>query len=486
MGKHRIGGGRPSRRAPQQIRRLEPTSSTIETPRETARRRREAGRMVDPRVRRRKQRQRLITTMVVLALFVFGSAVALFAYLNNINTKIHRISSPQSELDQLLKEDANRTPGEPFYMVLIGVDTRPDEKVARSDTLIVAHVDPKLKKIQMMSIPRDTRVTIPGHGKDKVNAAMFYGGEALVIKTVKALTGLPVSHYAIVNFEGFKDIVDTLGGVTVNVPVNINDPLAAGHDKSAQFVPKGLQTLDGKHALTFVRARHQFPTQDLQRVQNQQTFLKALYKKASEFSNPFKLPALVSAVASAVQTDLSLRELAGLAIDFKGTPERNIETITMPGEAMMIDSLSYVVPDDTKLQKVIDRMEKGLPLSGDATATAGADGTVTQIAPGSMTITVRNGAGVSGLAKSAQDRLTSQGFKITETGNMAQFVYGRTLIVYKADADNPKAGIVRDALGMGDVVASRGMYSFKTDVMVVVGKDWDPARAGVPGTDVRH
>lgn len=484
MGKHRVGRGRFGRRKPEHIRRLEPTSSTKETPRDAVRRQRESGRMVDPRVRHRKRRRRLTVALLVLLLLIVGSAVAAFAYLRNIDQKIHPAISVQSDLEKILDPTTSRNAGEPFYMVLIGVDTRPEEKRARSDTLMVAHVDPKAKKIQLMSIPRDTRVTIPGRGKDKINAAMFEGGEALVVKTVKQFTGLPIRHYAVVNFDGFKDIVDTLGGVTVYVPVNINDALAAGHDKSATFVPKGLQTLDGKHALTFVRARKQFPTQDLQRVENQQTFMKALYKKALEFSNPFKLPALLNAVAGAVQTDLTLQELAGLARDFKGMPEQNVETITMPGEARMVDSLSYVIPDDIKLAKVLERMKQGLPLSGDATGTVGLDGTVIQVKPADVTITVRNGAGVSGLAKSAQDRLTSQSFKIAETGNMDQFVYGRTLIVYKTD--NPKAAIVREALGMGDVVASRGMYTFKTDVMVVVGKDWDPARAGVPGADVRH
>lgn len=443
--------------------------------------------MVDPRVRQRKRRRRLMTTLLVVLALVVGGSVSAFAYLSSIDRKIHRISSPQSELDKILEQESKREPGEPFYMVLIGVDTRPDEKVARSDTLILAHIDPKAQKIQLMSIPRDTRVTIPGHGKDKINAAMFLGGEALVIKTVKQFTGLPISHYAIVNFDGFKGIVDALGGVTVYVPININDIKAAGHDPKAAFVPKGLQTLDGKHALTFARARHQFPSQDLQRVQNQQTLLKAMYKKAMEFSNPFKLPALVNAVASSVQTDLTLREMAGLALDFRGMPEQNVETITMPGEARMVDNLSYVIPNDKQLDEVLARMKRGEPLSGDASATVSPTGeAVPTLKPAEVTVTVRNGAGVSGLAKSAQDLLVSQGFNIVDSGNMAQFVYGRTLIIYKTDETNPKAGIVRDALGMGDVVAARGMYSFESDVMVVVGKDWDPTRAGVPGAGVRH
>ncbi|HEX9092831.1 MAG TPA: LCP family protein, partial [Coriobacteriia bacterium] len=457
MGKHikRSGpsAGRPAaRKAPQQIRRLDPTSSTRETPQQATRRQRESSRMVDPRVRLRRRRRRLMTSLVVLLLLIFGTAALAFGYLNQLNAQIHPVDWAGQE-DPLTKLAPSNTSivTEPFYMVLIGVDTRPEEKVARSDSLMLARVDPQGQRVQIMSIPRDTRVTIKGRGKAKINEAMQRGGPALVIETVRDFTGLPISHYVVVDFNGFKGIVDAMGGVRIYVPEKIDDIQAANNHPDAAVIPKGWNTLDGQHALTFVRARHQFADQDFTRVKNQQAFVKALYKQAMSITNPFKIPVLISAVASSMKTDLQLADIASLARVFKGMPDRNIETITMPGDAKTIDGASVVVADEKALHEVIRRMEKGISLSG--TETTGTLAPTQGLKPADITVSVRNGAGVSGLAKSAQDKLIADGFKVTETGNMNQFVYAKTLVVFK-DQDM-KATMVRESLGMGDLVASR-------------------------------
>jgi LCP family protein required for cell wall assembly len=438
--------------------------------------------MVDPRVRHRRRRRRLMISLTVLILIIVGTGASAFAYLKDINDKLHPPVAIGKDPDLSLTQANTSIVAKPFYMVLIGVDIRPEEKVARSDTLVVARVDPVGKRVQMMSILRDTRVTIPGRGKAKVNEAMQRGGPGLVIDTVKDLTGLPISHWAVVNFEGFKSIVDAMGGVTVNVPVAIDDIQAASNHPDAARIPEGLQKLDGQHALTFVRARHQFADQDFSRVRNQQLFIKALYKQAMGISNPATLLMLVNAVAGSIQTDMSVLDLASLARVFKGMPERNIESITLPGESKFIGGVSYVVADEAAMSKILSRMQQGYPLTGaEPTSTVSP---MAGIEPSGITVTVRNGAGVSGLAKGAQDKLVADGFKITETGNMNQFVYGRTLVVYKTE--DKKAGMVRESLGIGDVIAARGMYSFNSDVMVVVGKDWDPKKLGATGSTIRR
>src|SRR5450759_139544 len=254
-------------RSPEQVRRAKPGTASVETPSQAARRRKQSSRFVDPR-QRRIRRRRIISIVLAVTLLLFvGGGVAAYAYMRNINDTIH---PSQTDLAPIQAQIVPKAPGEPFYMVIMGEDTRPGEKQARSDTLIVAHVDPQLKKVAMMSIPRDSRVTIPGHGTDKINSAAQIGGPALTIKTVTAFTGLPITHYVVLDFNGFKSIVDAMGGVTIDVPFRINDPMAANHVKSAQVIEKGVQKLDGAHALTFVRARHQFPSQDIQRIANQQ------------------------------------------------------------------------------------------------------------------------------------------------------------------------------------------------------------------------
>jgi LCP family protein required for cell wall assembly len=123
----------------------------------------------------------------------------------------------------------------------------------------VARIDPKNKKIAMISIPRDSRVQIPGKRINKINAAAVYGGPSLVIKTVKELTGLPISHYANLKFNGFRDVVDAIGGVWIDVPKDIYDTQASAYGKKYASVKKGYQKLDGRHALTFVRRPSRCP-----------------------------------------------------------------------------------------------------------------------------------------------------------------------------------------------------------------------------------
>jgi LCP family protein required for cell wall assembly len=463
-------------RSPEQVRRAKPGTASVETPSQAARRRKQSSRFVDPRQRRMRRRRIISIVLAVTLLLFLGGGVAAYAYMRNINDTIH---PSQTDLAPIQAQIVPKAPGEPFYMVIMGEDTRPGEKQARSDTLIVAHVDPQLKKVAMMSIPRDSRVAIPGHGTDKINSAAQIGGPALTIKTVTAFTGLPITHYVVLDFNGFKSIVDAMGGVTIDVPFRINDPMAANHVKSAQVIEKGVQKLDGAHALTFVRARHQFPSQDIQRMANQQYFMKELVKQAkTQATNPFKTFAIVNAFARAVKTDLTIQQLAGLALDFKGMQDGDMQTVTMPGGDQTINGISYIIPNISGMKEIVRKMEAGLPIDPKAAAlSVNATAAVTAVAPATVQIAVRNGAGVSGLSKQALDILVKAGFKVPESGNMSQFVYPKTIVVYKTDAQKAKAVAVAQALGQGELVVSRGMYSFVTDVLVVVGKDWDAKKA---------
>lgn len=448
--------------------------------RESQRRRRASSRIVTPEVRRRRRRRRLTITALVVGAIVLGCVGWAWAFVANLDHNIHAIDG--SSIASAIGTDTPvPAPGKPFYMVIMGVDMRPGESVSRSDSLMVAYVDPGRKRVTTMSIPRDTRVTIPDHGKMKINAAMQLGGPALVIKTVKQFTGLPITHYAYINFDGFKDMVDAVGGVDVYVPEDIDDLQAANYIKPNAVIKKGWRHLDGGHALTFVRARHQFADQDFSRMKHQQEFLKALAKQAATMTNPFRLPGLAAAVSRSVQTDLSLSEITGLALNLRGMKETDLQSVTMPGESKMINGLSYVVADETQLHEFLIKMKNGEPFQP---VQHGVEASVT-IAPSMITLTIRNGAGVSGLAKTVADKMTADGFNVKDTGNMGQYVYGKTMIVYRSDADSAKAIFVQDTIGVGNLVPSRGMYAFSGDLMIIIGKDFDPKRFGTTPTTRR-
>lgn len=448
---------------PAQIDRLQPATRSSETPRQHERRRRE----LTPSRREQRARTRktvLRSCLIAAALLAFVAAAASFVFLEDVARRIRPADEMDPGITAALESEEPVKRGAPFYMVIMGVDKREGESVARSDTLIVARVDPPQESVTLLSIPRDTRVRIPGHGTQKINAAMALGGPALVIETVEEFTGLPITHYAEVDFNGFKEIVDALGGVTVNVPQKIQDPKAGNYDPEAYTIYAGEQRLTGAQALTFVRSR-EFPEGDLARIQNQQIFIKALLKQSLQFSNTLRLPSLVNAVADNITTDMSLTELLRLANDMKGMDDDALMTASMPGEPQYIDGVSYVIVDEEAFAALIDRMSQGLPPE------PGPDEAPPAASPSEISVTVRNGAGIEGVASDAASRLTSAGFEVGEVGNANQFVYDETLIVYQDDEAGASA--VKESLGFGKLVASRGMYAFDTDILVVVGKDWE-------------
>ncbi len=459
-----------TRRAPRDISRLAPSAASDPTVRRTDKLRQRPTKDISPAARSRRRRRLAITIASIVGVLVIAGAVGAYAYMRVITNKINGAFNSDPTIAQALGGQTASAPGEPFYMALMGSDTRHGQKQQRTDTIIVARVDPKNKKISMISIPRDSRVAIPGQWTTKINAAAVYGGPALVIKTLKQLTGLPITHYVNISFYGFKDVVDAIGGVWVDVPIEIYDTQASAFGKAYATVHKGYQKLDGKHALTFVRTRHTMADSDYGRMRNQQTFIKALAGQALSLSNVFNATSIINAVASNLDTDLSPSQLADLVLQFKGMKANGIDTATAPSAAKYMDGISYVIINDAQFHTMIGRMKQGLSLVPKPASGGSKEQTAT-VKPSQVKLTVRNGAGVSGLGKQCTDFFMSKGFTVSETGNMAKYVYGRTLIVYQK-GDEAKANFVRETLGFGDVLPSAGMYTFDTPVMVVIGKDW--------------
>jgi polyisoprenyl-teichoic acid--peptidoglycan teichoic acid transferase len=454
--------------APREIARLAPASQSGETPAEARRRQRELRITPAGIARRRERRKRVVFGCLAVALVILlAGAVATYAYYRSVEAMMKR-QADAKDPGVATHLDAPRPPGQPFYMLLIGEDTRPGEVRARSDTLIVAYVNPPARHVTLLSIPRDTRVDIPGHGTQKINAAMQIGGASLAVDTVKALTGIKVSHYMEVDFWGFEDVVNAMGGVWVDVPQRIYDMKAANHHAIGALVPKGFQKLDGRHALTFVRARH-LAGDDWTRIKDQQIFLKALAKQMLTVENFVKLPRIVNAVfgRGAVTTDLTIPQLYSLIADFKGAGENGVTAATVPGTAKYVNGISYVIADDAGLRALVKRMEAGDTL--EQTSTVSTTSTAAP-KPANVTVAVRNGAGQTGLAAEVAAIVTKAGFRVKEVGNTARPVYAHTLIVFKTD--DAKAKLVSDSLGLGTVVKSASLYTFTTDVLVVVGKDW--------------
>jgi len=472
MGKHSAPRGARGRAAGTRGRRSAASRrGRLDTPR-AARSRRPSTGPLQPAPRMRVHRDRRVKTLkrvaliaaVVLAVAVVGGVTWAFFFIRAVEGDMNTSAMLNAKTQGLLSEPE---PQEPFNVLLLGSDVRPNEEVARADTIIVARIDPEAKKVWLLSIPRDTRAEIPGHGTAKINSATFYGGKedgpALMVQTVEEFLDIEIHHYVEVNFEGFQAAVDALGGVWIDVDTEIDDWKAASHSPGhkAKYIAKGYQLLDGEHALTYVRSRD-FPDADFTRMRHQQEFFKALAKQAAKADNLLKLPVVVREVARYTITDMSVAKMLDLAKALGGIPAESIQTATLTGEWRS----PYVWPDEERMDFLVTAMMDGR--SFDETATATDEG----IQPADISVTVRNGAGRSGIAGEASGLLRSKGFVIGEVGNANQFVYDRTLVIYNGD-DVKAAQTVAAALPKADLVPSRGMYLFDTRILVVVGEDWE-------------
>lgn len=241
------------------------------------------------------------------------------------------------------EEQIEATAGEEQNILVLGLDSRNGEK-GRTDTIMVVNVDPEKGKLSLLSIPRDTRVLLNG-SHDRINAAYVYGGIDMVKSAVEDLLDIEIDHYAIIDFQGFIEIVDLFGGVEVDVPVRMY------HPKEGIDLQPGVQVLDGKDALGFARYRYT-KNGDLDRAKHQQEILEALKEKALRLENIPKIPELIGIISAYIDTDVSKTEMlkiAGWAERFRG---QKLSASTLPGEAVKIDGLWYYTAYEDQMEEI--------------------------------------------------------------------------------------------------------------------------------------
>jgi len=239
---------------------------------------------------------------------------------------------------------------EPTYVLVLGVDERPDDP-GRSDTIFLVRIADH--QVRLLSIPRDTLVDMGEHGEGKVNSAYTYGGPELAMQTVSDLLGLPVRSFVKVNLNGFREMVDLIGGVPTNVeqPMYYEDP----YDGLVINLEPGEQVLNGRMAEQYVRFRHDAIGDDLGRISRQQGFLKAAARHALRPSNLPKLPNLLLTASRYVQTNLSMTDQLRLATEgFMAQQADAVVQETLPGTSDYLGELSFYIPDQVQLDRLVD------------------------------------------------------------------------------------------------------------------------------------
>ena len=273
---------------------------------------------------------------------------------SNYKEQVNQQLRPESEAEDTAAREVltPTTSRDPFYMMIIGVDVLDEGETQRSDTNIVARIDPQNGVISMVSIPRDTAINLEGYGTQKFNAAYAYEGIPGAIKAAESLLGVKISHYAVIDFSGMISLVDAIGGVDVDVPVYIDDP-----DAGAVTVEAGPQHLDGEHALVFARSRA-YATGDFQRSANQRQLISAMLNRAMTL-NTADLPRVIEAASECMTTDMSVTMLQDYALYFMNFENITVYSVMVPSSVAMSDGASYVVCDTAALLKVMQAVDAG-------------------------------------------------------------------------------------------------------------------------------
>lgn len=273
------------------------------------------------------------------------SAVAIVAatgiyYVNNKMNKVDRVELPKTNEElgivEKVEEDVKKT--EVVNIVLFGLDARSVKERSRSDSMIVLSIDKTNKKIKMTSLMRDMYVNIPGRGGDRLNHAYAYGGPALAIKTINSNFGLDIKDFVTINFWGLEDVIDTLGGVQIDIK---------SYEAKALGLTPGLQILDGKKALAYSRLRY-YGNGDYERTERQRNVLNEVFKNASTLS-PNEAMKLVESMLPYVQTSLTNTQIISLVNDIYSLKASGIEQYRLPVDgtfkSQSIRGMAVLVPN---------------------------------------------------------------------------------------------------------------------------------------------
>ncbi|KHE71438.1 LCP family protein, partial [Halobacillus sp. BBL2006] len=318
---------------------------------------------------KKKKRRRVATLLLLIAILIGGG----FYYVSQVYTASFQDLGRGDKSD--LRDEAVDIGDDPISILLMGVeDYSTNGEAGRADTQIVMTLDPKTNKMTMTSVPRDTQVEIPASkvgeqyaGNHKINAAFSlgelsgYGGEKLTVETVENYLDIPIDKYATVNFEGFTEIVNLLGGVTIDVKEPFWERSSLDWYKKIEF-EEGTMKMDGEEALAFVRMRKREANLTYPRDERQRQFIQASIDEAISAGTLFKAGDFADILGKNVKTNLSPQEIYAIQKVFS-SEESKTKTFNIEGENKRLeDGLYYFVPEEESLEEVKMNLKQALDL----------------------------------------------------------------------------------------------------------------------------
>jgi LCP family protein required for cell wall assembly len=389
--------------------------------------------------------------------------------------------------------------GKPANFLIIGSDSRAFvnnaseaqafgsasvETGQRSDTIMIAHIDPATNTGMLVSIPRDLKAQVPGQGYTRINAA-FNSGPQLLIQTIQQDFGIPINHYLEIDFAGFRDLVNAVG----TVPIFFTTP--ARDLKTGLNIPlPGCYHLNGDSALAYVRSRyyeykvsaddtwHSDPYSDLGRIQRQQYFVRSLAQVAitTAAHNPFKATDILDKGLKTLTKDrnLALSDARALVATLHDTNPGQLQTLTLPTKPSG-DGATLVL-DDAKAAPVLAQLRSLTPPKQQSTKSTSPPTLPTGVSPAQVSVKVLNGSGRRGAANTTLQALGARGFhEVPPAADADRTDYATTEIRYAPGAEH-KAALVAAYLGVGQLTAGGNVDG--SDVTVVLGRDF--AQVGNP------
>lgn len=356
--------------------------------------------------------------------------------------------------------------GEARTFVIVGSDSRAglDDLTnfgsaggERGDVVMLVRLDPRTGDAQMLSIPRDLRVEIPGRGTDKINAAYAYGGPSLLVETLKTNLDVEINNYVEIGFVGFQAMIDELGGIEMSFPYPARDA------KSGLDVPAGQQTLDGAQALAYARSRSYQELQDgswvsveandIGRTQRQQEVIRAIVSRLKRPSSITEAGDIASSMARHMTVDSALagESVASMVWDFKGILAGSIDGATLPTYSESINGVSFQIAQQPEADVMLANFEAGRALAEQP-----------------IRVQVLNGNGVAGAAGDMSRRLESLGFSVEGIGNAERNDYGQTVVIVPEGSED--GSMITSELGFG--VVEFGSVDNGYDAVVIVGSDF--------------
>ncbi|MXS29858.1 LytR family transcriptional regulator [Enterococcus faecalis] len=290
---------------------------------------------------------------------IFGIILVLFLAVVGMGAKLYwdvskSMDKTYETVERSKKSQVNLNNKEPFSVLLLGIDTGDDGRVeqGRSDTTIVATVNPRDKQTTLVSLARDTYVDIPGQGKqDKLNHAYTFGGASLAMDTVENYLNIPINHYVSINMAGLKELVNAVGGIEVNNNLTFSQD---GYDFTI-----GKISLDGEQALSYSRMRYEDPNGDYGRQERQRKVIEGIVQKVLSLNSVSNYQEILTAVSDNMKTDLSFDDMKKIALDYRSAFGK-VKQDQLQGTGFMQDGVSYQRVDEQELNRVQQELKNQL------------------------------------------------------------------------------------------------------------------------------